>query len=102
MSERIYIVCLQTPLGKREGTLAVEKNGQTLNGWLDILKHREPFEGIVDADGNCRISGEFVTLMRRVPYTAIGQISGSSIQLDVKSEQNSFGLSGIARLESEE
>lgn len=102
MSERIYIVCLQTPLGKREGTLVVEKNGQTLSGWLDILKHREPFEGIVDVDGNCRISGEFVTLMRRVHYIAIGQISASSIQLDVRDERNIFELSGIARPESEE
>lgn len=102
MSERTYTIYMHTPLGEREGTLFAERNGQKLNGWLDVLKHREPFEGTVDEDGNCRITGEFVTLMRRVAYTATGQISDFSIHLEVKDERNIFELSGVACGESEE
>lgn len=102
MSEKMYLICMQTPLGKREGTLAVEKNGETLNGWLDILQHKEPLKGIIDEDGNCRILGEFVTLMRRVSYVATGQISAYSIHLKVKGGQSIYELSGFACQESEE
>lgn len=102
MSEKVYMICMQTPLGKREGTLIAEKDREILSGWLDILKHREPFEGVVDADGNCTISGELVTLTRRMAYVATGQISDSSLHLKVKGERNIYELSGIARQESEE
>lgn len=102
MSAKTYLVYLQTPLGKREGKLTAKKNGDELNGWLEVLKHKEPFEGTVDENGNCRIFGELVTLMRRVPYIATGQISASAVHLKVKGERNVFELSGVACLESEE
>lgn len=102
MSKRTYTIYMQTPLGKKEGTLLAERNGQELSGWLDILKHREPFEGTVDKDGNCRISGEFVTLIRRVAYSATGQISDTAICLKIKDDRNVFELSGVACMESEE
>lgn len=102
MSEKIYMIYMQTPLGERKGTLFAEMNGQKLNGWLDILKHREPFEGNVDGNGNCRISGELVTFMSRIPYVAIGQISDSAIHLKVKGERNTFELSGVVCPEREE
>lgn len=102
MSERIYMIYMQTPLGERKGTLLAEINGQKVNGWLDILKHREPFEGNVDGNGNCRISGELVTLISRIPYVATGQISDSAIHLEVKGERSTFELSGVSCPEREE
>lgn len=102
MKENTYKIELQTPLGKRKGTLFTETDGQKLDGWLDILKHREPFEGNVNEDGTCKISGELVTLMNRMPYAATGQISGSVIHLNLKCGRNMFELTGTACPESEE
>lgn len=102
MAVKTYMVNLQTPLGQKKGTLFVERNGEELKGWLDILKHREPFNGNVDENGNCRISGDLVTLMRRISYVATGQISVSDIHLEVKGGKSVFKLSGVACPESEE
>lgn len=102
MKARTYNISLRTPLGDRKGTLRAEREGNRLNGWLDVMKHREPFEGNVDGEGNCKISGEFVTLMRRVPYVATGHISDSMIRLEVKGSRNIFELSGAVCPESED
>lgn len=102
MLRNTYRVQMETPLGEKTGTLFAEKNGNTLNGWLDILRHRESFEGTIDEAGNCRISGVFITLIRRVPYVAAGQISAASISLKVKDGRNIFDLTGVACAENEE
>lgn len=97
-----YRVYMQTPLGERTGILLVEQNGNALKGWLDILKHREPLEGSIDELGNCRISSVFITLMRRVPYVATGQISASAVHLKIEEGRNVFEVSGVPCLESRE
>lgn len=102
MSEIQYNVRMYTPLGEKTGTLIAKRTGSTLNGWLNILGHQEPFEGTVDEMGNCNISGLFITLVRRVSFVAIGQISDSSIHLQVKGERNVFELTGETCPESEE
>ena len=56
----------------------------------------------MDGNGNCRISGELVTLMSRIPYVATGEISDSAIHLEVKGERSTFELSGVACPEREE
>lgn len=96
-----YEVCMQTPLGKKAGTLTAERTGGNLNGWLSILGHCEPFQGTVDDSGRCEISGRFITLMRNVPFTAKGQITASSVKLLVKGARNVFELSGSVNPEKE-
>ena len=102
MPEVIYKICMSTPLGKKKGTMGVGKKGNKLKGWLNILEHREPFEGKIDDMGNCRISGVFNTLIRTVPYIATGQISDSFVHLQIQGKRNVFDLSGIVSTESEE
>ncbi len=97
-----YKIYMKTPLGERVGILTAEKNGDLLNGWLDILRHREPFEGTIDKAGNCRISGAFITLVRKVTYVAVGQISDSSLYLQMKDGRNVFELIGVVCPESDE
>lgn len=96
-----YRINMKTPLGERKGTLTVEKNGELLSGYLDILRHREPFAGTVDETGNCRIAGVFITLIRRVSYVATGRISDASLCLQVKEGRNTFELQGEVCSESE-
>lgn len=102
MMEKTYNIFMHTPLGKKKGTLTASIKGDMLSGWLDILEHRQPFEGTVDEAGNCQISGSFVTLMRTVSYIAAGKITSSSVNLQMKGERNVFEVSGIVCPESEE
>lgn len=102
MSEITYHVHMYTPLGEKTGILIAIRTGSVLNGWLHILGHQEPFEGTVDEYGNCKISGLFITLIRRVPFVATGQISDSSVRLQVEDERNIFELWGNADPKSKE
>ena len=96
MQETKYNIFMYTPLGKRHGILTITRTENVLSGWLNILKHNNPVEGIVDENGNCKISGSSVTLMHTVPFVAAGKISNGYICLQVQNGQNTFELSGEA------
>ncbi|MGN1319904.1 MAG: hypothetical protein ACI4U6_02175, partial [Acutalibacteraceae bacterium] len=55
---------------------------------------KEPFNGTIDNFGNCKISGKIITLMRTIPFTAIGKLTASAVYLTIKGERNIFELSG--------
>ena len=88
MMVRRYEVQMYTPMGAKPGELLVIQEGTYLNGWLDILQHREPIKGTVDQDGNCRIEGIFITLMNTVSFTAVGRISDSHVDLHMEDQEN--------------
>ncbi len=97
---KTYDICMYTLLGKKYGKMFAQISRQKLDGWLEIMNHREAFEGVIDENGNCKISGVFVTLIHSVPYTAAGIISDDTVSLKLWDSRNTFELSGTA-VESE-
>lgn len=102
MPEKFYSVVMQTPLGKKHGTLAASVSGNMLRGWLDILEHKEPFEGTVDSAGNCRITGTLITLLRKISFVATGRLTASALSLQMQGGRNVFELSGVPMQNGEE
>lgn len=94
MGKREYLITLHTPLGDRYGSMSVAFMDRVVNGVMEILDHMEPFHGTIDENGNCRISGRLMTLVRMIEYTAVGTISPESVQLTVQGERNVFKLYG--------
>lgn len=94
MSRRKYSILMHTPIGGRAGTLEIQIERNKVRGYLDVLKHSEPFEGNIDENGNCCISGRLITLMNVIPYTATGQIAQDSLDLFLKGGQNVFYVTG--------
>ncbi|MGM9618881.1 MAG: hypothetical protein ACI3W8_03435 [Oscillospiraceae bacterium] len=94
MLRRKYHIQMRTPLGERAGTLEVQIEKDRVRGYLDVLKHLEPFEGNIDESGHCSISGTLVTLMSTIPYTAAGQITADSLHLTLKGGRNRFCVTG--------
>lgn len=101
MAEMQYSVFMKTPLGRKHGYMTTSITENQLNGWLDILNHKEPFQGTIDEAGNCTISGVFITLMRKVSFVATGTITESSVNLQVQGERNVFELKGTSCTGSE-
>ncbi|MGN0171248.1 MAG: hypothetical protein ACI39E_00525 [Acutalibacteraceae bacterium] len=95
MPEQCYAVVLQTPIGKKYGTLTASVSGQRLFGWLELLEHREPFEGIIDSDGRCTFSGKLITLLRTIPFTATGKLTKAVVRLQLQGDRNVFELTGV-------
>lgn len=102
MFEQFYSIVMKTPLGKKYGILEVSVSENILSGWLDILGHKEPFNGIIDSNGNCSVNGTFITLMRTVSFSATGKLTASAVNLQIKDERNVFELSGVACSNPEE
>ncbi|MGN0564168.1 MAG: hypothetical protein ACI4LH_05445 [Candidatus Heritagella sp.] len=94
MIRRIYRIQMHTPLGSRPGTMEVLIEKNTVRGYLDILRHLEPFEGSIDENGRCRIRGILVTLLSRIPYTATGRITPDVLDLSLRGGQNRFPVRG--------
>lgn len=96
MLKRKYHIHMRTPLGDRAGTLEVQIEKGRVRGYLEVLKHLEPFEGSIDESGQCRISGTLVTLMRTIPYTATGRITAEALQLSLQGGRDRFPVTGTA------
>lgn len=94
--ERIFNICMDTPIGKRYGTMSVKKQDNILDGFLDILCEKEHFCGEIDTAGNCRIIGKIVTLMRTMAYKASGKITPEGVCLSLISGEFKYSLTGNA------
>ncbi|MGN0553909.1 MAG: hypothetical protein ACI4I1_11015 [Oscillospiraceae bacterium] len=89
-----YDVRMNTPIGVRLGHMTVLRNLDTVSGHLDILKHCEPFEGTIDSDGNCKICGKIITLMRTISYEATGKITPDSLELSITDDRHILKIIG--------
>ena len=92
---------MHTPVGTRHGTISLRIDQNRMIGQLNILRHCNPFEGIIDEFGNCRIHGSFTTLMRTVPYTAAGHIGMDTLNLSLTGERNVLHITGVAQKKGE-
>lgn len=89
-----FNVCMNTPIGVRVGHMTVLRILDTVTGHLDILKHSEPFEGTIDSDGNCKIFGKIITLMRTINYEATGKITPDSLELSITDDRHILKIIG--------
>lgn len=94
MAEQIFKVCMQVPLGEREGWLRIRERNGVLSGYLDLLGHSEPLSGEIEPDGQCTISGRIRSLVRAMDYTATGTIWEGRVFLIVHTQKAVFQMTG--------
>ncbi|MGN1084220.1 MAG: hypothetical protein ACI4QX_04405 [Lachnospiraceae bacterium] len=96
-----YDILMRTPIGEKRGNLTADIHDGTVNGTLSLLGHTEPFRGIINDNGECRINGKLITLMQTIEYNAIGTITGDTLQLFIQGGGNVFEVTGILHAEEE-
>lgn len=89
-----YIVELHTELGKRTGKLELCVKGKKINGFLSLLKHKEPVIGKLKRDGNCELKGKIITLIRENKYIATGKLKEKELSLNCKMGAMNYILTG--------
>ena len=94
MADSVYEIMMYTPLGSKKGMMSCRIKNGIINGQLYILKHSEPFEGVIDEDGNCKIKGKIVTMLKAACYTGIGRITASLVELKVYYGRGEYELCG--------
>ena len=93
----IYDIALKTPLGRKSGELVVSNENGKLSGFLSLLGHTEPIEGIVEENGKCSLKGTFVTLLNTICFTADGVINGEVLNLKIRSGSGTYEMVGALR-----
>lgn len=94
--EFTYDVVMQTLLGQRHGTMLMKVHGNKIDGFLNILGNRTPFQGELDNNGVCILSGCIKTLVRTIEYEATGSADEKEIDLTLHGQRDIFHLNGIA------
>ena len=94
MQKTTYSIALHTPIGVRQGTMDVQIHGRKASGMMHILNRSEPFLGCIEETGECKFTGRLVTLMRTIPYQAMGRITKDNVELSLVGEKESFQLTG--------
>jgi len=89
-----YRIVMRTLLGNRSGQISLFENNNVLTGTIEILNHQtEIREGSI-RKGKCVFSGEFITPVRNIPFTAEGKINQKNISLKVKAGLLDLYISG--------
>ena len=101
MTKQAFRVVMKTSIGERCGILTAEWEDTEIHGNLEILDHANTFGGEIDVDGNCRIKGELWSLVRMIPYIAMGTISEKGMNLTLDAGRNIFEMVGVPFLEKE-
>ncbi len=97
MTEKNYRICLTTPLGTRDGTMAFHETGGKVDGWLNVMNEKNRFSGALSAEGQLTLTGVIRTLVSTMRYTATGTISGRMILLNMKMDSGAqYPVSGEA------
>lgn len=96
MKEIKYSISMFTPIGMKRGIMFATMNENQISGTMELLEHKEPFDGIIEKNGECKIRGRLISLMRTIEYTASGKITPSTVQLLLRGERNTFEISGKA------
>lgn len=88
MEEKMYSICMSVPLGKRNGLMYVQKTGDTIFGWMELMNHRNTFSGKFLDQKKLEIFGVLKTLISNVSYTATGIITSHTVYLELTSDSN--------------
>lgn len=94
MRSQKYNIVMHTPIGGRHGMMEVTFDGSKLNGEIELLQQKVPFEGMVRENGECEISGRIRTLMKTINYTACGEITLRTLWLDLEGGHTKLKISG--------
>lgn len=98
MEERAYAIRLSVPLGARSGTMLLREQDGHIDGWLDVMRHRNALSGQLKPDGSMTLSGCIQTLISRIAYTAKGTRSGTHILFNLTMENGGeYSLTGEER-----
>ena len=95
MKEKRYRICLSVPIGQRSGTMLLRESGDKVDGWIEVMEHRNPFSGSLCENGWMNLSGSIRTLVSSIRYTAEGTVNGKQILLNLTTQSgDSYSVSG--------
>lgn len=94
MRSQQYSIVMHTPIGGKTGMMTVIFDGSKINGEIELLQQKVPFEGSIYENGKCIISGKIKTLMKTIEYTACGEITLEKLWFNLEGEHTKLKIQG--------
>jgi hypothetical protein len=96
MIDGTYKIEVNTPLGRKAGTVAIRTQGNAAIADIDMpIVGKQHVEGRADGDA-FGAQGVFkLGLMGKVSYTLHGDVVGDNLRLNIESSKGNFHLSGV-------
>lgn len=94
MTEHRYQIQISTQLGMRRGALSWTEQGSNLQGTLHFLHRANPFSGQIGSSGRRTFSGQFQTLVSRIPYQAECVLTGSGLTGTFRTASGDYSVVG--------
>lgn len=89
-----YDIVMQTPIGERHGWIELDLDEEKASGRLFILGQENTITGTISLHGKCRLSGSFLSLMKKHYYEASGIANDAYIRLTLVTPDQKFIISG--------
>lgn len=97
MWSQMYNIVLRTPIGPRYGTMEIHGDCGKVAGFLNVLMGKNRFQGVMDEENRCEISGQLKTLMRTVFYSAAGKVNRDSVSMTMYTEKGMLEMTGTSQ-----
>lgn len=96
MIDGTYTIEVNTPLGRKAGTVRMRTQGSTAYADIDMpIVGKQHVQGQADGD-TFQAQGAFkMGLMGKVNYSLAGEVKGDSIRIAINSSKGNFNLSGV-------
>lgn len=90
-----YTLEMQTPLGKRRGSLELSRYGEFLNGVLTMFTRTTPIQDGRCSENQISFRGDMKTLMKTLPYQAEGELREKRLTLRFTTDQGCYPAEGV-------
>lgn len=96
MLDGIYIIQINTLLGRKTGSVKLRTEGKTLFADIDApVIGKQRLKGRADGDSfTARGTGQ-VSFVGQVEYDLKGRVSGDNLHIDIRSNKGAFKFEGV-------
>lgn len=93
--EETYYLTMDTPLGKKRGTLSLmkDKEGNT-SGYIWALGKKQMLSKVFFSNGTFALEGAFELRFTKIPFRATGTVTGDMLKGKVETSLGTFFVSG--------
>lgn len=95
MLDGTYKIKIDVPFGRKDGTVELSTNGDTVSAEIDApIVGKQHMEGHAEGDTFTAEGSKKVKLMGKIDYTLKGEVSGDNLHIDISSNKGNFTLDG--------
>ena len=90
----LYEFNIQSPMGNIKALIKIITNGNTFNGYVDVMGKRNEFRNGTINGNNLYISGNIAAGMMNIKYNINGIVQGNNLNLAAQTNMGNFNLQG--------